>query len=189
VGAHYLHLDPSFPKIFISQYLIENAPTKFAKIIDHMEDSIDREQTKRVSFLGSGRRWDIGHAEYQELSKASEYLAWFYAFGFRANHFTISCNDLSSFNSLAELNHFIKDAGFCLNSSGSEIKGSVKEGLEQSSTMASKVDWNFKDGTFTIPACYLEFAKRYAVENGDIFQGFISSSANYIFESTNKAIC
>ena len=61
------------------------------------------------------------------------------------------------------------------------IKGSPKIGLEQSSIMAKKISVAFSDGIYDIPGCYYEFAFRY---NG--FDGFITSSANHIFESTNE---
>ena len=47
--------------------------------------------------------------------------------------------------------------------------------------MAKKISVAFSDGIYDIPGCYYEFAFRY---NG--FDGFITSSANHIFESTNE---
>ena len=44
----------------------------------------------------------------------------------------------------------------------------------------------FNEGEFTIPGSYYEFAKRYALPSGLMFQGFIEGSADKIFESTNK---
>jgi len=37
-----------------------------------------------------------------------------------------------------------------------------------------------------VPSCYYEFAKRYADKSGEIYQGFVTTSADKIFESTNK---
>jgi hypothetical protein len=48
------------------------------------------------------------------------------------------------------------------------------------------VTLNFTDGKFQVPACYYEFAKRYAGADGKLYQGFIEKSADKIFESTNK---
>ena len=37
-----------------------------------------------------------------------------------------------------------------------------------------------------VPSCYYEFAKRYSDSTGQIYQGFVTASADKIFESTNK---
>ena len=108
------------------------------------------------------------------------------AFGFCANHFTILFNSLSSFETLEQLNEFIKASGFNLNSSGGEIKGSADVLLAQSSTMASNKVVHFSDGELEIPSCYYEFARRYEMESGSLYQGFVAASADKIFESTDK---
>ena len=80
----------------------------------------------------------------------------------------------------------MKTLGFKLNPFGGEIKGTPEELLEQSSTMAESLNVQFADGVYAIPACYYEFAKRYAMPNGQLYQGFVASSADKIFESTNR---
>jgi glutamine cyclotransferase len=52
--------------------------------------------------------------------------------------------------------------------------------------MASEIPVKFTDGTYNIPGCYYEFAKRYKMDNGKFYQGFVAKSADKIFESTNK---
>ena len=59
--------------------------------------------------------------------------------------------------------------------------------LEQSSTLADKVAVNFSDKTVKIPSCFYEFAKRYPLNNGQLYTGFVAASADKIFESTNAA--
>ena len=113
-------------------------------------------------------------------------MAWVAAFGIRANHFTVFVNYLKTFKDLPDLNEFLKKNGYKLNSSGGEIKGSPKEYLEQSSTLAHPAEVEFADRKETIPACYYEFAKRYPLPNGKLFQGFVAQSADKIFESTNR---
>lgn len=108
-----------------------------------------------------------------------------YAFGFRANHFTVFINNLKKFSEVSQVNTFLKENGFRLNSSGGEIKGSKDELLEQSSTMSGLAEVNFKDGKREIPSCYYEFAKRYPDNSGKLYQGFVAKSADKIFESTN----
>ena len=43
----------------------------------------------------------------------------------------------------------------------------------------------FDEGTLQIPSCYYEFALRYPMTNGELYMGFIASSADKIFESTD----
>ena len=95
-------------------------------------------------------------------------------------------NAVESFSSLREFNQFIKDNGFQLNTSGGEVKGSPEVCLEQSSTLADPVTVDFTDGPRAIPGCYYEFAQRYPLPNGSLFQGFVARSADKIFESTDK---
>ena len=64
---------------------------------------------------------------------------WFATFGFIVNHFTISINDCDTFENLKQVNSFLKENGYRINDSGGEIKGSVEQGLEQSSIMAENV--------------------------------------------------
>jgi hypothetical protein len=72
-----------------------------------------------------------------------------------------------------------------MNSSGGEVKGTPAECLEQSSTLAGKVKVDFIEGTFEVPACYYEFARRYKDKHGHLYTGFIAKSADKIFESTD----
>ncbi|MGZ3709783.1 MAG: 2-oxoadipate dioxygenase/decarboxylase family protein, partial [Bdellovibrionota bacterium] len=107
------------------------------------------------------------------------------AYGIQVNHFTVLFNSLKTFSTLAELNEFLRQNGFTLNAAGGEIKGTPKDGLEQSSTMARAVPWKFSGGEeHLIPGCYYEFARRYPTATGGLFQGFIPKSADKIFEST-----
>jgi hypothetical protein len=117
--------------------------------------------------------------------KESEYAAWMAAWGYRANHFTVSVNALPGFDSVAAVNEALKAAGFALNDAGGEIKGSPAVLLEQSSTLADRVPVSFSDGAQVIPACFYEFAYRYPQEDGRLYEGFVPASADRIFESTD----
>ena len=79
----------------------------------------------------------------------------------------------------------IKLNGFILNNSGGEIKGTPSDLLQQSSTIADKVNVKFLEGQFEVPCCYYEFAQRYPDSTGQLYNGFIEKSADKIFESTN----
>lgn len=178
--------NPDFPKIFISELEIEKMPDFVQKIISEIVDQVPQAAIQSENFIFSGTHWPIEFSVYTKLAEVSEYASWVYAFGFRPNHFTVSINHLEQFANITDLNTFVKNLGFKLNSAGGEIKGTPAELLEQSSTMANEIPVKFKDGTHSIPACYYEFAKRYAQTDGKLYQGFIAKSADKIFESTNK---
>lgn len=185
-AKHFQHDDPSKPKIFISQLLVEKFSSELQETVQKIVDQIDENEVKRFDFTCSGRSWNVTSETYEKLYAESEYAAWLSAIGFRPNHFTVYVNELESFKELSELNQTLKDSGFELNDSGGEIKGSKEVFLEQSSTKADKINVQFSDKEMTIPSCYFEFAKRYPMENGSIYQGFVAKSADKIFESTNR---
>lgn len=186
-AKHYEHVDQSLPKVFISELELEKTSPFLKQTIEKQFANFDFSITARPEFLYSGAPWKKSYSTYEELYKESEYAAWVYTHGFRANHFTVNVNRLKKFNDLPKLNNFIKTNGFQLNQSGGEIKGTPEELLEQSSTMAKEVIFEFEEGKHKIPACYYEFAKRYPMPDGKLYQGFIAKSADKIFESTNKS--
>ena len=120
------------------------------------------------------------------LLEESEYAAWTAAWGYRANHFTVSINYLNNYNTIQSVNETLKKAGFLLNTSGGEIKGTPEVMLEQSATLADEYRVKFSDLEVEIPSCFYEFAFRYNKSNGELYTGFVPSSANKIFESTNR---
>lgn len=184
-AQHFEHPDKQMPKVFISELETEKLSSRVQQMVKEVAATFTPELLKKDELLWSGRTWKASHARYQELLAESEYAAWVYAFGFRANHFTISVNDLKSFKSLQDLNVFVREAGYPLNTSGGEVKGTPEQLLEQSSTLAEKVNVKFEEGTFEIPSCYYEFARRYPKADGQLYTGFIAASADKIFESTN----
>jgi hypothetical protein len=186
VARHFEAPDASLPKIFISEIRVAALGQRAAELIAQLVDLMPEELPERPDFCVAGRPWPLTYAQYQELAAASDYAAWVAAFGFRPNHFTVDVNALRSFGSLAEVNALLKQNGFTLNTSGGEIKGSPKELLEQSSTIANLVDVQFTDGAHRIPACYYELARRYPGPDGRLYQGFIAASADKIFESTSR---
>lgn len=185
-AKHFEHkTDSKQPKVFVSELLTEEFSPLVKETVQMVSEAVPAELTSKPEFLWSGRVWDVSYKTYQELLSESEYAAWMYVFGFRANHFTISFNDLKSFSDLPDLNAFVKESGFSLNTSGGEIKGSQSEFLEQSSTLAGKVEVEFREGKYEVPACYYEFAKRYPESSGKLYTGFVAKSADKIFESTD----
>ena len=171
-----------YPKVFISQLILSEMPSFVREL---MEKSLENINEISDSFYYSGRKWDLSFSDYQKVYKESEYAAWLLAIGYRPNHFTINVNALTKFPKLKKLNEFLLSKKIALNTSGGEIKGSPEQYLEQSSTLADKISVQFTDGEFEVPSCYFEFAKRYPQSNGKLFEGFVATNADKIFESTN----
>lgn len=186
-AKHFEHPDNNLPKVFISELLVEEFSPRVQEIITNMVAKINESDINVESFLYSGTHWKVSHQEYLDLLAESEYAAWVAAWGYRANHFTVSINHLSNYDSIEAVNEAVKAGGFTLNSVGGEIKGDEAVKLEQSSTMADHVLVEFSDKTVAIPSCFYEFAKRYPMENGELYSGFVAASADKIFESTNAA--
>ena len=181
-ATYYIHSNPSLPRIFISELLLENFSNSLQQIINKKIEEIDTELISNPIFLTSGIPWNpIDFETYKNIQKESDYASWVLAMGYIANHFTVSVTDCSFFKNLNQLNNYLKENGFEINSSGGEIKGSEKQGLEQSSIMSKEILVDFSDGSYNVPGCYYEFAYRY-----NNFNGFITQSANHIFESTNE---
>lgn len=186
-ARHYeLPGDPLAPRIFISELLLENFSEYLQSLVNNAVKSIPKDLLNPEELIFAGDAFGkISWEDYEILRSESEYAAWLYAFGFRANHFTVSINHLKTLKGIEEVNSLLKKEGFQLNSSGGEIKGSPAELLCQSSTLADKVSYIFNDGARSIPACYYEFAERFSDKTGKLFSGFIAGSADKIFESTD----
>ena len=177
--------DPSTPKIFISELLVNEFSSDFQAIVNSLVSHVYVDQVQQSDFFHSGRPWNVSSSQHETLLGESPYGAWMAAIGYRPNHFTVSINDLKKYSDIYTLNDFLKSKGFKLNSSGGEVKGTPLVFLEQSSTLANRVEVEFTDGKKEIPSCYFEFAKRYSLDSGELYQGFIAKSADKIFESTN----
>jgi hypothetical protein len=185
VAKHYEHPDPKQPKVFISELKVEECSPELQAIVAKLAAQVDADKLADSAFLHGGRLWDLSFADYQVLAKESEYASWLAAHGYGANHFTVSVNQLNQHDEVKQVNDHLRQAGFVINESGGEVKGSPEVLLEQSSTMADKVPVNFTEGSEIIPGGFYEFAKRYPMENGELYPGFVAASADKIFESTN----
>lgn len=185
-AKHFEPPTPDKPKVFISELLFDQLSDKSQKIIHGLIDQVDESLPRSAEFCHSGQPWAVSWADYETLGKESEYAAWMSAFGYCANHFTVFVNELKSFAGLEELVDFIQAQGYVINESGGRIKGTKEVGLRQASTKADWVDVTFSCGTTkSIPSCYYEFATRYEVDGG-LYQGFVTQSADKIFESTDR---
>ena len=187
-AKHYEHKDnPNAPKVFISHLLLSEFSESLQGFVTRLIDQIPKDILQNPEkLLFAKTPWlPIQYEHYQKLLSESQYAAWLYAYGFRANHFTINVNHLKKYNSIQKVNDFITSHGFELNVEGGAIKGTPAELLEQSSTRAGSQPVEFAEGVFDVPSCYYEFAKRYPDQQGHLYQGFIAASADKIFESTD----
>lgn len=184
-ARYWRHPDPALPKVFISELVLAEMSSALQARVAALLAQLPPEFGARADLPWAGRPWQVTHGEYEALLAESEYAGWVAAFGFRVNHFTVDVNTLATFPDLVALNTFLVEHGFTLNDAGGTIKGTVAERLEQSSTRADSVEVAFTDRTARIPSCYYEFAKRYPLPSGELFQGFVATSADKIFESTD----
>jgi hypothetical protein len=184
-ARYFQHPRPELPKIFVSELVVEELPARAREVIAALVAQLPAGFGAQPGFPWAGRPWDLAYGAYRELLEASEYAAWVAAFGFRPNHFTVDVNGLRTFAGLEEVGAFVREQGFALNEVGSVIKGSKRECLEQSSTLADAVEVPFSDRSERIPSCYYEFAKRHPLPSGELFQGFVPTSADKIFHSTD----
>ncbi|HLN53942.1 MAG TPA: DUF1338 domain-containing protein [Lentimicrobium sp.] len=184
---HYEHKEfKDAPRVFISELRTEEFSAFLQNTVKEMLDSIPAELQGKGELIFKGRLWGTPSYEvYLKLREESEYAAWVYVYGFRANHFTVSVNNLKKTTTVEDVNAFVEKHGFRINDSGGRVKGTPQELLEQSSTMAGKLPVQFLEGEYEIPSCYYEFAKRYPDSDGKLYSGFIAKSADKIFESTN----
>lgn len=185
-AKHYEHSNEKMPKIFISELLIDQLSLGAQKTIEGVIEQLSDSAITSPEFSYSGRSWDLSYTVYEQLAAESEYASWVAAIGFRPNHFTVFVNSMKNYNTIEKVNQFLEANGYTLNSSGGKIKGTPDELLEQSSTMAELVRVGFSDGFHEVPGCYYEFARRYTDAQGHLYQGFVATSADKIFESTNR---
>jgi hypothetical protein len=175
---------PGHPKVFISELITSEFDPKIQKSLNDLVAQIPEGYKVEKLFVNE-RPWDLDTETYKKLAEVSEYASWVAAWGFEPNHFTVLVNELKTYNNLPKLNELLKYNGFELNTSGGEIKGSPQVYLEQSSIMAEKAVVKFSDGELEIPSCYYEFAYRYPLDSGELYEGFVAASADKIFESTD----
>ena len=189
VARCYKHPEQDeLPKIFLSELLVDELPTDCQTIINTLIEQIPEDCVQSPAIFCSGILWQpLSSDDYQTLTQHSEYAAWLATMGLQANHFTVSINLLDTFTSIEQVNQLLLDEGYRLNEVGGLVKGSPSVYLEQSSTMADKIEYRFSDGkSSTIPSCFYEFARRHSMADGTLFDSFIEGNADKIFDSTNS---
>lgn len=186
----YIHKS-SPTKIFLSELLWLQLSDESQAVIQPLMTQIsDHISHKKSVNFNAGRLWELPlYGDYQRLLKESEYAAWLSVWGLRANHFTLFVNHLKRYPQLQLVVDLLLAQGYKLNNAGGIIKGSEQEQLIQASTLADKVEVLFDDaGVQKISSCYYEFAQRFEQDNGQLFQGFVTNSADKIFESTDQGL-
>lgn len=186
----YGYMAPSedLPRIFISELRVEELSEQAQALVHGLVEQINPQEVNDASIFWRGPLWETPSWEdYLLLAEESEYASWLSVIGLRCNHFTVSVNALKHFHTIEQLNQLVEELGFSINESGGRVKGSPNVLLEQASTKASVQPFTFADGdVHDVPTCYYEFAKRYFDSNGKLYQGFVATSADKIFESTDS---
>jgi len=183
-----IHLEHStdirLPKIFISELIVEKTSLSIQTILNESFNTYKNTPISELLLLG--RKHKIYFAKYKQLYAESEYASWLYAFGFLPNHFTVYLNNYPNFNIESFILQLMKN-NIPLNKSGGIIKGNQSLGIKQASTLADSQNIKFEDTEESkpVPSCYVEFAERFYIK-GKLFNGFITNSADKIFDSTNQ---
>ncbi len=189
VARCYKHTDETLPKVFLSELLTHELSIESQQILSAYISQIPQDSAQSSDIFWRGRLWDKPSLEdYQTLVQESEYAAWLSTIGLGANHFTVSINHLTHLNDIESVNTLLLDKGYTLNTVGGLVKGTPEVFLEQSSTMADKMDFVFSGGeSKPIPTCFYEFAIRHKQADGTLFDSFIEGNADKIFDSTNQS--
>lgn len=183
----YLPPQPNQPRVFLSELKVEELSSASQDILRRCAEQVDPAVIANPEVLWAGRLWEpIRYDEYGTLLAESEYAAWVATLGLCPNHFTISVTDLKKHAEVEDVLKVVEDLGYAINESGGRVKGSPDRYLEQASTLADRQMTDFAGGAeHETPTCYYEFAKRYPLPSGELFQGFVAASADKIFESTD----
>jgi hypothetical protein len=194
---------PSFSKSFqetVSNYTsqVKNSPLeKIQKLAqdlrNHNADALPQLIQECTSYLTSPPAWARpSFGDFELLSRESEYAAWTLLYGPQINHFTVSVHLMESFSHIRQLADFLEnELRIPMNKVGGVVKGQPELLLEQIATLAAKVPYPFQDGTRDVPYGFVEYAYRYPMAGKktdgmwkSYYQGFVTSNADKIFEST-----
>ncbi len=189
VAKSYSHPEENAPRIFISEIQRHQLSTAAQQILEDVVAQIPQDVVHGPEVLAQGLLWQpVMIEDYEQLLQESEYAAWLVSMGLRANHFTVAINQLQQFNQMEQVIELLESNGYALNQAGGTIKGTAADLLVQASTLADKVEVAFAKGqTRLVPSCFYEFAQRYPDANEQLFDRFIATNADKIFESTHAA--
>ncbi len=201
----YSHDEKNMPRIFISELKVNELSKNAQKIIKHYTNQVKKDRVDSINLNNANEiidflskpLWSLPNLDhYNQLLKETEYGSWVIYNRYYLNHYTISVHELKkNYNSLENFNKFLISIGIKLNDSGGIIKKSKDGLLLQSSSVANKINANFKEGKSLISGSYVEFAERKIlpkfkelesnkINSSHRRDGFETSNADKIFEST-----
>ncbi|HEC43541.1 MAG TPA: DUF1338 domain-containing protein [Bacteroides sp.] len=127
---HAMHFElpgrANAPRVFISELLLNNFSPWLQEQIHQSIDKVNTDIWKSDELIFSGNVFGVpSYNIYEKLRIESEYAAWLYIHGFRANHFTVSVNSLNGFRGIEDVNKFLKDNGYLMNSKGNLFSGFI----------------------------------------------------------------
>ena len=100
--------DPESPRVFISQLMLEEVSDSAQIILKNSIEKIPVTVLNSDEIIFSGNSWGKPSIQlYNLLRQESEYAAWVYVYGFRANHFTVYTNYLKKYSALQDLIIFL----------------------------------------------------------------------------------
>lgn len=200
----------NYPRIFISELLVDKLSPAAQKIIRSYTDEVKSDPVLALDLDNGEAVGEFLHRslwrtptfeDYEELQAESEYASWVIYNRYYLNHYTISVHNLpEGYNEIEKYNFFLEANGITLNDAGGKIKVSPDGKLKQSSTVSGMIDAEFPDGKGAvvvkkISGSYVEFAERQVLEQfkdlpkSEIKRehrrdGFETGNADKIFEST-----
>lgn len=196
-SIHYQHINPQFPKLFISQLNTWELPPTCRRIIGRCLNSQrppfpderlaslragDGKSIKRLLDYFRELPWEVPQKkDVEALNKESQFGAWVLVNGYDVNHFTASVEDIEKTVAAMKKTGIPMKAG---------IVGERGGKLRQSSTQAARIDVAVKSGKKTVKMpwtyAYFEIAERPLQGDGQRFEGFFGAQAAQLFEMTAR---
>ena len=94
-AKHFEHKsDKNAPRVFISELEVEHFSDHLKNVVKDWVNNIPVAVLTSEDLIFAGNQSGIpSYKTYEKLPMESEYAAWLYVNGFRANHFTVSVNE------------------------------------------------------------------------------------------------
>jgi hypothetical protein len=171
-------LKPGLPKIFLSELLVDRLTPASRRIMQGLVEHADFPQALDERLFHSGVHWGpLDAASLMTLSDESDYAAWFATQGFTPNHFTALVNELPAIPSIDEVIELAQQLEVEISQVGGLIKGNALTGLQQAATEPERLDYLTSDRrVLQVPGSFYEFALRYPLADGKLYQGFLTQT-------------
>jgi len=213
--ARYVqHAEPDFPRIFVSQLLVDQLPADTAQLIRESvasfrelltqadiqalaaldsSPSYPRELLERTFAFFKTVPWDpVREDVVRKVNEVSQYGAWVLLHGYNVNHFTgyVNRHGVAPVNDIEGLVAELQRRGVPMKDT---IEGARGSKLRQTATHAVRVPVTVRKadgstGQIEWTYAYMEFAERGYVEdaagNKVLFEGFLGPQAAQLFEMT-----